>query len=211
MQDVFLGAVDTSSITMVWLIAELMRSPRAMKKVQDEIRNCARRQPTFNETDIDKLTYLKLVVKETLRLHPPVPLLIPRETMRQCNIGGYDILPKTRVLVNAWAIGRDPQVWESPEEFWPERFEGKDIDFKGQSFELLPFGSGRRMCPGINMGLTNVMFVCANLLHCFDWKVANNGMKGEEVNMEEEFGLTIRKKVPLYLVPIKYNWEDYKP
>lgn len=86
------------------------------------------------------------------------------------------------------------------------------LTFKGQqSFELLPFGSGRRMCPGINMGLTNVMFVCANLLHCFEWKVANNGMKGEEVNMEEEFGLTIRKKVPLYLVPIKYNWEDYKP
>ncbi|KAL2470869.1 Cytochrome [Abeliophyllum distichum] len=207
--DIFLGAVDTSSCTLVWMMAELVRNPRVMKSVQEEIRNCIGRKPFVEETELEKLNYFKLVVKETLRLHPPASLLLPHETIRQCKIGGYDVLAKTRVLVNAWAIGRDPKIWENPQDFYPERFEGKDYDFKGQNFEYLPFGSGRRSCPGMTMGLITVMFNTANLLHCFDWKLPN-GMKPEEINMEEEFGLNIRKKVPLYLVPVKYNWEGFK-
>ncbi|KAG8378770.1 hypothetical protein BUALT_Bualt07G0019600 [Buddleja alternifolia] len=120
-------------------------------------------------------------VKETLRLHPPASLLIPHETIRQCKIGGYDVLAKTRILVNAWAIGRDPKIWDNPDEFRPERFDGKDIDFKGRTSSICR--------SGLEEG-------CA---------------LGEELNMEEEFGLNIRKRVPLHLVPVKYNWEDYKP
>ncbi|XP_028101303.1 cytochrome P450 71B10-like [Camellia sinensis] len=156
-----------------------------------------------------KAVLLNLVIKETLRLHPPASLLIPHETIRQTKIGGYDIFPKTRILVNAWAIGRDPKIWDNPEEFIPERFENSGIDYKGQNFEYLPFGSGRRSCPGMTMAITSVEFNVANLLYCFDWKLPN-GMEVEDLNMDEEFGLNIRKKVPLKLVPVKYNWEDYK-
>ncbi|GMP23347.1 hypothetical protein CsSME_00000978 [Camellia sinensis var. sinensis] len=207
--DIFLGSVDTSSVTMVWAMAELAKNPRAMKKVQDEIRNCIGRKPKVDETEIHNLKYLNLVIKETLRLHPPASLLIPHETIRQTKIGGYDIFPKTRILVNAWAIGRDPKIWDNPEEFIPERFENSGIDYKGQNFEYLPFGSGRRSCPGMTMAITSVEFNVANLLYCFDWKLPN-GMEVEDLNMDEEFGLNIRKKVPLKLVPVKYNWEDYK-
>ncbi|KAM7501708.1 hypothetical protein LguiB_000612 [Lonicera macranthoides] len=207
--DIFLGAVDTSSVTMVWVMAELAKNPRVMKKVQAEIRNTIGKKPIVPESELEKLKYFKLVVKETLRLHPPASLLLPHQTIRQCKINGYDILPETRVLVNAWAIGRDPGVWEKPGEFYPERFEDNGIDYRGQFFEYLPFGSGRRMCPGINMGIMSVEFTVANLLHCFDWELPN-GMKCEDLSMEEEFGLNIRKKVPLHLVPIKYNWEEFK-
>ncbi|XP_052207760.1 cytochrome P450 71B10-like isoform X2 [Diospyros lotus] len=207
--DIFLGSVDTSSVTIIWAMAELSKNPRAMKKAQAQIRSCIGRKPKVDEAELDKLTYLKLVVKETFRLHPPASLLLPRETIRQCQIGGYSINPKTRILVNAWAIGRDPKIWTDPEEFIPERFENSPIDFKGHNFELLPFGSGRRMCPGINMATVSVEFTLANLLHCFNWKLPD-GMKEEELSMEEEFGLNIRKKVPLLLVPVNYNWqEDY--
>lgn len=206
-QDIFLGAVDTSSVSMIWAMAELANNPRCMEKVQTEIRTCIGRKPMVDESELDKLKYLKLVVKETLRLHPPASLLIPHETIRQCNIGGYDIAKKTRVLVNAWAIGRDQKNWENPEEFYPERFEGSTIDYKGNNFEYLPFGSGRRKCPGMNMASTSVEFTVANLLYCFDWKLPD-GMK--KLDMGEEFGLNIRKKVALKLVPVKYNWEDYK-
>ncbi|KAG5514978.1 hypothetical protein RHGRI_036126 [Rhododendron griersonianum] len=205
--DIFLGAVDTSSVSMIWAMAELANNPRCMEKVQTEIRTCIGRKPMVDESELDKLKYLKLVVKETLRLHPPASLLIPHETIRQCNIGGYDIAKKTRVLVNAWAIGRDQKNWENPEEFYPERFEGSTIDYKGNNFEYLPFGSGRRKCPGMNMASTSVEFTVANLLYCFDWKLPD-GMK--KLDMGEEFGLNIRKKVALKLVPVKYNWEDYK-
>lgn len=206
LMDMFAAGVDTSSIAVAWAMTELVKNPRAMKKVQAEIRNVIGRKPKANENEIQKLLYLKMVVKETFRLHPPVTL-IHRETMKHCKIGGYDVFPKTRVLVGAWAIGRDPHTWKDPEEFYPERFEDNDIDFKGANFELLPFGAGRRICPGLSMGATTVEFTLANLLHCFDWELPP-GMKIEDISMEEEAGLTAHKKLPLYLVPIKYKWED---
>lgn len=187
-------------------MAELARNPRVMKKAQDEIRNCVGNKGKVSESEIDHLPYLKKVVKETLRLHPPNTLLIPRETMSQFSINGYNIYPKTRIQVNVWAIGRDPNIWENPEEFYPERFTDKNpIDFKGQHFELLPFGAGRRGCPGILMGTATVELALANLLYCFDWKLSN-GMKEEDMNMEEVAGLTVYKKVALELVPIKYQF-----
>ncbi|KAK3039894.1 hypothetical protein RJ639_028287, partial [Escallonia herrerae] len=207
LMDIFVGAIDTSSVTMVWAMTELARNPRVMKKVQAEIRSSIGKKAKVDEAEVEKLKYLKMVVKETFRLHPPATLLLPRETMGHCKIGGYDIYPKTSILVNAWAIGRDPKVWKNPDNFYPERFAETEIDFRGQHFELLPFGAGRRICPGLVMGATAVEFTLANLLHCFDWELPC-GVKREDISVEEEVGLTVHKKFPLFLVPVKYKWDD---
>ncbi|KAK3223487.1 hypothetical protein Dsin_010512 [Dipteronia sinensis] len=203
--DIFLGGVDTSAITVVWAMAELSRNPRLMKKAQDEIRNCIGMKGRVMEDDIDQLPYLKMIIKETLRLHPPAPLLLARETVSYFKVDGYDINPKTLIQVNVWAIGRDPKYWKNPEEFYPERFVDNSIDYKGQNFEFLPFGSGRRICPGMNMGLITSELALANLLYCFDWKLPN-GMTVEDINMEEAAGvsLTLSKKTALDLVPVNY-------
>ncbi|KAK9276573.1 hypothetical protein L1049_006108 [Liquidambar formosana] len=205
LMDIFLAGVDTAAITMIWAMTELARNPRVMKKAQDEIRTCIGKKGKIAEGDIAQLQYLKMVVKETLRLHPPATLLLPRETMTHFKINGYDIYPKTRVQVNVWAIGRDPTIWEKPEEFFPERFMDCSIDFKGQHFEFLPFGSGRRVCPAINMGTSTVELALASLLYHFDWKLPD-GMKEEDTNMEEAASLAIYKKVALKLVPINHQW-----
>lgn len=203
-QNIFLAGVETGAITIVWAMAELARHPRVMKKAQEEIRSCIGNKTRVSESDIDKLEYLKMIVKETMRLHPPGPLLIPREAMSSFSINEYEIEPKTRIQVNVWAIGRDPKIWRNPEEFFPERFIDNPIDFKGQNYELLPFGGGRRGCPGISMGLATVELALANLLFCFDWKLPFN-MKEEELNMEEASGLSTYKKAALLLVPVQYQ------
>ena len=185
-------------------MSELIKNPRVMNKVQAEIRNCMGRKAKLEGEDVAKFKYLKMVVKETFRLHPPLTILFPREAMRQFKIGDYDILPKTRILVNVWAIGRDPNSWENPNEFYPERFEETEIDFKGSDFDLLPFGAGRRICPGLAMGATNVEFTLANLLYWFDWELPSD-MKREDISMEEEGGLAYPRKTPLCLVPIGNN------
>ena len=197
-----MGGVDTTSITVVWAMAELARNPILMKNAQDEIRNCVGKKRKVSECDIHQFQYLKMVVKETLRLHPPGGLLVPRETMSQFNINGYNVYPKTHIWVNIWAIGTDPESWENPEQFYPERFMDSPIDFKGRNFEFLPFGSGRRGCPGIHMAILNVELALANLLYHFDWKLPN-GLKAEDLNMEEAPGLTNYKKEALALIPTK--------
>ncbi|KFK27280.1 hypothetical protein AALP_AA8G361500 [Arabis alpina] len=205
LMNILLGGINTSSITMTWAMAELARNPRVMKKVQFEIRdiigeNSKGRIISFDE--IDQLSYLKMVVKETFRLHPPSPLLVPREVLSEFQINGYTIQPKTRLHVNVWAIGRDPEIWKDPDEFIPERFMDCDIDVKGQHFELLPFGSGRRICPALYMGTTTVEFGLTNLLYQFDWKLPE-GLTVEDIDMEEGSGLTAHKKHDLQLVPVK--------
>ncbi|XP_062110461.1 cytochrome P450 71B37-like [Humulus lupulus] len=203
--NMFLGGVDTGAITMVWAMAELAKRPEMMKKAQDEVRACIGDKGKVTETDTDQLQYLKMIVKETFRLHPPAPTLVARETMSHFTINGYEIKPKTLIQVNAWAIGRDPKSWKDPEEFIPERFVNSSIDFKGQHFELLPFGSGRRVCPANYMGTTIIELGLANLLYSFDWKLPD-GMKEQDINMEEIAGhsLTISKRTALKLVPEKH-------
>lgn len=205
LQNMFLGGVDTSALTVNWAMAELSRKPRLMKKAQDEVRSIVGKKGRVTETDLDQLQYLKMVVKETLRLHPPAPLLIARETMSHFKINDYNIYPKTLIQINAWAIGRDPKYWENPEAFSPERFIDSTVDFKGQHFEFLPFGAGRRGCPGLYMGTVTSEILLANLLYCFDWKLPD-GMKEADINMEELAGhcLTLSKKTPLLLVPKQY-------
>jgi 4-hydroxyphenylacetaldehyde oxime monooxygenase len=131
LQDTFLGGIDTSSVTMLWAMSELIRKPRVLKKAQNEVRAVvgSNKQERVQPDDVPKLEYVKMVVKETLHLHPPATLLLPRETMRDVKIGGYDVPARTRVFVNAWAIGRDPASWTADaEEFNPDRFETSDVD-----------------------------------------------------------------------------------
>uniref|UniRef100_A0A0D9WXS3 Cytochrome P450 n=1 Tax=Leersia perrieri TaxID=77586 RepID=A0A0D9WXS3_9ORYZ len=203
LMNIFAGGIDTTAIITTWVMSELMRKPRVMQKAQAEVRNIITNKARVDEEDVRNLKYIKMVIKETFRLHPPVTLLLPRQTMQSCNIGGYSVLSGTRIFINVWAMGRDPSIWNSPDEFFPERFEDKNVDFRGSHFELLPFGSGRRICPGITMGVATVELVVANLLYCFDWELPKGGMKEEDFDMEEEGQLTFRKKVPLYIVPVR--------
>ncbi|XP_038893467.1 cytochrome P450 71B9-like isoform X2 [Benincasa hispida] len=200
--DIFLAGVETGETTIVWAMTELIRNPKVMKKLQDEIRSNIK-EDQVKESDLEKLKYLRIVMKEVLRLHPPVPLLLPRESMSHFQLNGYDIHPKTHIHVNVWAIGRDPESWTNPLEFFPERFMESNIDYKGQNFELIPFGAGRRICPGMNMAIITMELVLANMILCFNWKLPN-GMKEEDVDMDEGIGLSASKKLPLRLVPIPY-------
>ncbi|KAK3146706.1 hypothetical protein QOZ80_3BG0270570 [Eleusine coracana subsp. coracana] len=200
--DTFIGGNTTSSVTIHWAMSELIRHPRVLMKLQDEIRTAVGKKERVQHEDMPKLKYLRMVVKETLRLHPPATLLVPRQTTRQINVGGYDIPANTKVIVNAWAIGRDPTIWKGPEEFYPERFQEKDIDFNDAHFELVPFGSGRRICPGLAMGVANIEFILSNLLYCFIWELPK-GVRREDVSMEEAGALTFHKKTPLTVVPIR--------
>ncbi|GFP88419.1 cytochrome p450 71a9 [Phtheirospermum japonicum] len=198
--DVFVAGTDTSAATIVWTMAELARNPTIKQKAQQEIRQIAQGKPRVEENDLPKLTYLKHVIKESLRLHPPAPLLVPRETTENCTIDNeYEIPAKTRVLFNGLAISTDPGYWENPERFWPDRFANSEVDFRGRHFELLPFGAGRRGCPGINFSIPIVGLALANLLFCFDWEIPD-GMTGNDIDMEEEIGITMHKKTPLCLI-----------
>lgn len=203
MQDIFVAGTDTSSATLVWAMAELIKNPNSMKKAQEEVRKFSEGKHIVEEEDLGSLKYLKAVIKEALRLHPPAPLLVPRETREVCKIKGFEIPAKTRVFVNAKSIGMDPKEWQNPEEFKPERFlessTSVDYGYGGQQFEMLPFGAGRRKCPGINYAMPIVELVLANLLHGFDWKLPS-GMKSEELDMEEAMGITMHKKTHLCLV-----------
>uniref|UniRef100_A0A803LKA5 Cytochrome P450 n=1 Tax=Chenopodium quinoa TaxID=63459 RepID=A0A803LKA5_CHEQI len=195
---------DTSAATVVWAMTELMKNPNVMKKVQEEVRNLVKEQvcsaTIIQEEQLHHLIYLKAVVKETFRLHPPSPLLVPRQTMQECTLEGYQIEQGTLVFINAWAIGRDPESWDNPETFLPERFLGSPnpVDYKGQDFELIPFGAGRRGCPGMVLGVTTIELALANLLCFFDWELPAS-MKREDIDMDNLPGITAHKKKALCL------------
>ncbi|KAH7285727.1 hypothetical protein KP509_33G042900 [Ceratopteris richardii] len=168
--NMFGAAIDTSSLTIEWALAELLMHPRILKKAQKELQAIAKSARLMQESDIVDLPYLRAIVKETMRLHPVVPLLVPHMASQDCKVSGYDIPSGTQTFINVWAIGRDPNVWEDPLIFYPERFMDSSVDLRGQHFELIPFGSGRRACPGLNLGLNNVHLMLANLLHAFEWE-----------------------------------------
>eukprot|EP00262_Sarcandra_glabra_P000670 TRINITY_DN1080_c0_g1_i3.p1 TRINITY_DN1080_c0_g1~~TRINITY_DN1080_c0_g1_i3.p1 ORF type:complete len:503 (-),score=81.31 TRINITY_DN1080_c0_g1_i3:72-1580(-) len=201
--DMFIGGTDTSSTIIDWVMAELMRHPRVMEKAQREVREVLGGKKKVEESDLKELNYLKLIIKETMRLHPPLPLLLPRESIERCEINGYEIPNKTRVFINAWAIARDPKHWENPNDFYPERFQDNLIDFNSQNFEFIPFGGGRRRCPGDVFGLASVDLALANLLYYFDWSLPD-GMKPEDLDMSENLGIVSARKFSLDLVPISH-------
>ncbi|XP_062077847.1 phenylacetaldehyde oxime monooxygenase CYP71AN24-like [Humulus lupulus] len=204
LQDMLAAGNDTTSTVAEWLLAELVRNPRVMKKAQEEVRRVVGEKAKVEINDINQMNYLKCVVKENLRLHPPAPLLAPRETTTRVQLGGYDVPARTRVMVNAWAIHRDPSLWGKPDEFIPERFENNRIDFNGQDFKFIPSGFGRRRCPGLAFGIISIEYMIANLLYWFDWKMPDESGLAE-FDMSEVCGLTVHKNVPLHIVPISYS------
>ncbi|RCV29978.1 hypothetical protein SEVIR_6G055100v4 [Setaria viridis] len=195
------GGTDTSSVTMEWAMSELLRKPDVLAKATEELDRVVGRDRLVAEGDIPSLPYLDAVVKEAMRLHPVVPLLVPRVSREDTSVAGYDIPKGTRILVSVWAIGRDPAVWgDAAEEFRPERFVGSEVDVKGQHLQLLPFGSGRRMCPAHGLGLRMVQLVLANLLHGFTWRLPD-GVVAEELSMEEKFGISVSRVDHLKAIP----------
>ncbi|CAN6298629.1 unnamed protein product [Urochloa humidicola] len=192
--DIFAAGSETSSTTLVWAMSELVKNPRVLHKAQSEVREAFKGQEKLTEADMAKLSYLHLVIKEALRLHAPVPFLLPRECRQTCQVMGYDVPKGTKVLVNVWAIARDNKLWDDGEVFRPERFDGSSVDFRGNDFEFTPFGAGRRICPGITHGLANMELALVSLLYHFDWE-----LPGEDLDMTEAFGITLRKKSKLML------------
>jgi ferulate-5-hydroxylase len=198
--DVMFGGTETVASAIEWALTELLRSPEDLKRVQQELAEVVGLDTRVEESDIEKLTYLKCTLKETLRMHPPIPLLL-HETAEDTSIDGFFIPKKSRVMINAFAIGRDPTSWTDPDTFRPSRFLEPGVpDFKGSNFEFIPFGSGRRSCPGMQLGLYALDLAVAHILHCFTWKLPD-GMKPSELDMNDVFGLTAPKATRLFAVP----------
>nr|BAB87838.1 flavonoid 3'-hydroxylase [Torenia hybrid cultivar] len=202
--NLFAAGTDTTSSTVEWAVAELLRHPKTLAQVRQELDSVVGKNRLVSETDLNQLPYLQAVVKETFRLHPPTPLSLPRLAEDDCEIDGYLIPKGSTLLVNVWAIARDPKVWADPLEFRPERFltggEKADVDVKGNDFELIPFGAGRRICAGVGLGIRMVQLLTASLIHAFDLDLAN-GLLPQNLNMEEAYGLTLQRAEPLLVHP----------
>uniref|UniRef100_A0ACD5VBS6 Uncharacterized protein n=1 Tax=Avena sativa TaxID=4498 RepID=A0ACD5VBS6_AVESA len=199
--DLFAGGSETAQTTLQWAMAELMRNPSIMCRAQAEVRAAFQSQMKVTEEGLGELSYMRCVVKETLRVHLPGPLLIPRECQQQCKVLGYDVPKGATVLVNAWAIARDPESWDEPEAFRPERFlDGSSRDCRGNHFEFIPFGADRRICPGMQFGLANIELALAILLFHFDWSLPDGILPGE-LDMTETMGVTASKRLDLWLRP----------
>ncbi|KAL0376840.1 UNVERIFIED_CONTAM: cytochrome [Sesamum calycinum] len=203
LMDIFVAGTDTTAATITWAMTALIKKPQILNKVQQEIRSLLGKKGSVAEDDIHKLPYFKAIVKETLRLFPPAPLSVPRLTTKASVIDGYEIESNTIVYVNVWAIGRDPDFWENPDEFLPERFLNSSVDFKGQDFGFLPFGSGRRVCPGMALGIAEVEVALANLLYSFDWDLPV-GMVEDDVDLDCLPGVVSHKKNALCLIAKSY-------
>jgi len=203
-QDMFVAGTDTTHTNLEWTMSELLKQPRVMHKLQEEVRSVVGKRSHVTEDDLGEMKYLKAVIKESLRFHPPIPLIVPRRCMEDIKVKGYDIGAGTQVLVNAWAIGRDSSCWDQPLVFKPERFLSSSIDFKGHDFELIPFGAGRRGCPGVALATSIVELVIANLVHQFDWSLPG-GASGEDLDMSEAAGLAVHRKSPLLAVATAYQ------
>ncbi|XAR68562.1 3,9-dihydroxypterocarpan 6A-monooxygenase [Bertholletia excelsa] len=201
--DLFAAGTDTSAVTTEWALAELINHPQIMEKAQREIDTVVGKSRLVEESDTANFPYLQAIVKETLRLHPTGPMIV-RESSEDCTIMGYHIPARTRLFVNVWAIGRDPNHWDCPLEFLPERFLGEvgfgqsQLDVRGQHLHFLPFGSGRRGCPGTSLALQVIQTSLAAMIQCFEWKVGGNGT----VDMEEGPGLTLPRAHPLVCAPV---------
>ncbi|KAL1555526.1 premnaspirodiene oxygenase-like [Salvia divinorum] len=202
--DVFTAGTDTSAATIEWTMVELLRHPRVMAKVQAEVRRAFIENPSFQQdNEVYDLKYLKLVIKESLRLHPPGPML-PRASIEEQVINGYTIPVGAMVMVNNWAMQRDPSYWKDPERFEPERFETEDLNFVAGDCKYSPFGIGRRMCPGLTFGLAAVESALIQLLYNFDWKLPA-GLRAQDLDMTENVGLTATRKQNLFVVVTPYK------
>ncbi|CAI0413587.1 unnamed protein product [Linum tenue] len=203
LMDIVIGGTDTSSTTIEWAMSELIQHPEVKKIAQQELTRVIGPDSVMEESHIPNLPFLHAIVKETLRLHPVAPLLLPRCPTKGCHVGGHFIPEGTKVFLNVWAMHRDPEFWEDPTSFLPERFlnendeqSTRSLDYLGGSFHYLPFGSGRRICAGLPLGERMVMYVLATLLHMFDWELP----EGVVADTKEKFGVVLEKVNPLVLV-----------
>ncbi|KAK4356621.1 hypothetical protein RND71_025592 [Anisodus tanguticus] len=197
--DMLMAAMDTSATSVEWILTELLRHPHVMTKLQKELEEVVGLERMVEESDLDNLKYLDMVLKEGLRLHSVVPIM-HHEAMEDCVVDGFHIQKGSRIMINCYAIQRDPNVWPEPEKFLPERFVGSSIDIRGRDFQLLPFGSGRRSCPGMQLGITVVRLVVAQLVHCFAWELLN-GMQPCDLDIDEQFGIVTCREKPLMAIP----------
>jgi cytochrome P450 len=195
------AGTDTSSATVEWAMAELLQNPKKLKKLRKELQQVINKDEDPKDLDINKLPYLQAVVKETLRLHPSAPILV-HKSISDVDLCGFRVPKDTQVLVNVWSMGRDSSIWTDPNVFLPERFLECGEVFRGEDFGFIPFGAGRRMCPGVPFAHRVVHTMLATLLYHFDWKLPN-GEKIEDMDMTEKFGITLHKVKPLMVIPVK--------
>ncbi|KAM0003323.1 putative geraniol 8-hydroxylase [Helianthus debilis subsp. tardiflorus] len=199
----FIAGTDTASTTLEWAMAELIHNPDKLATTRSEIiKLMENKEKIIQESDISQLPYLQAVIKETLRLHPPVPFLIPHQAIHDIEIQGFMVPKNAQILCNLWAMGRDQKVWSHPDTFMPERFLEVNVDYRGQDFELIPFGAGRRMCPGLNTAHRMLHIMLGSLIQKFDWKLEGN-KRAQDMDMGEKFGITLQRSAPLKAIPLK--------
>lgn len=197
-QDVILAGTDTSITTIEWVMVKLLQNPDVMSKVHEELEEVVGLNNMVEESHLPKLKYLDAVIRETFRLQPPVPLLVPRCPTKTVKIGGYIVPKGSSVFLHMGVIQRDPSIWEDPLEFKPQRFlEGGQFDYTGNNFSYLPFGSGRRICAGLSLVEKILPHVLASLLHSFDWKLPF----GTQLDLLDKFGIVTKKKEPIPVIP----------
>nr|W0FKI0.1 RecName: Full=Drimenol monooxygenase; AltName: Full=Cytochrome P450 76AJ1; AltName: Full=Drimenol oxidase 1; Short=PhDOX1 [Persicaria hydropiper]AHF22835.1 drimenol oxidase 1 [Persicaria hydropiper] len=198
--DLFVGGSESTSSTVEWAMALLFSNPEKMKKAKEELETVVGKGIAVKEEDTGRLPYLQAAIKETFRMHPPTPFLIPRKTDSDVDLCGFTVQKGSQVIVNAWAIGRDPSLWENADTFEPERFLGMEIDVKGRNFELIPFGAGRRICPGLPIAMRMLTLMVANLINCFEWRL-EGGAAPETLDMSDKIGFTLQRAHPFRVIP----------
>ncbi|KAF3639056.1 putative inactive receptor kinase-like [Capsicum annuum] len=197
--DMLMASMDTSATSVEWILTELLRHPHVMKKLQKELEEVVGIDRMVEESDLKNLSYLDMVIKEALRLHSAAPLLI-HDYIEDCVVDGFFVQKGSRVIVNVYAAQRDPNAWPEPDKFLPERFVGSSVDLRGHDFQLLPFGSGRRSCLGMQLGIIIVRLVVAQLVHCFNWELPN-GIPPSDLDMTEQFGVVTYREKHLMAIP----------
>lgn len=181
-------------------MTEVIKHPRVLGKVQEELDKIVGHDRLVSESDLAHLNYLRCVVRETFRMHPAGPFLIPHESLRDTTIHGYHVPAKTRIFINTHGLGRNAKVWDNVEEFRPERHWSSRVEIShGGDFKILPFSAGKRKCPGAPLGVTLVLMGLAQLFHCFDW-APPEGVELRDIDTNEVYGMTMPKAHPLVAV-----------
>ncbi|CAN4101855.1 unnamed protein product [Withania somnifera] len=198
--EIFAAGTESTTATSEWMLVQLLRNPQALQKLRDEIADKVGSEDIIKESELPSLPYLDACFKETLRLHPPGPLLLPHRAVQTCEVMGYRIPKDTQVMVNMWAIARDSEIWDDPSSFKPERFINSKIDHKGRNLEYIPFGSGRRICAGEPLASRFIPLAVASLIHKFNW-ILPNETDPAKINMDETLDITMFKKDPLLVIP----------